>query len=40
MKSKRRERLCRIEEEMRVCLSEIRPCIETVAKKHQSHISH
>ena len=36
MKSKKRERLCCIEEEMRVCLSEIRLDIEMVAKKHQA----
>ena len=40
IKSKKRERLCCIEEEIRVCLSEIRPNIETVAKKHQAHVSH
>ena len=40
MKSKKRERLCYIEEKMRVCLSEIRPNIETVAKKHQAHVPH
>jgi len=40
IKSKKPERLCCIEEEMRVFLSEIRPNIETVAKKHQSHVSH
>jgi len=39
-KSKQRERLCCTEEEMRVCLSEKRPNIETVAKKHQAHVSH
>jgi len=33
IKSKKRERLCCIEEEMRVCLSKKRPKIETVAKK-------
>ena len=40
MKSKKRERLSCIEEEMRVCLSEIRPDIEMVAKKHQAQVSH
>jgi len=40
IKSKKRERLCCIEDEMRVCLSEIRPKIETVAIKHQAHVSH
>jgi len=40
IKSKKRERLCCIEEEMRVFLSEIRPNIKTVAKKHQAHVSH
>ena len=40
MKSKKRERLCCIEEEMRVCLSEILPDIEMVAKKHQAQVSH
>jgi len=40
IQSKKRERLCCIEEEMRVFLSGIRPNIETVAKKHQAHVSH
>ena len=40
IKSKKRERLCYIEEKMRVCLSEIHPNIKTVAKKHQAHVSH
>ena len=40
IKSKKRERLCCIEEEIRVCLSDIRPNIETVAKKHPAHVSH
>ena len=40
MKSKKRERLSCIEEEMRVCLSEIRPDIEMVAKKHQAQVFH
>ena len=40
IKSKKRERLCCIEEEMRVCLSEIHPDIEMVAKKHQAQDSH
>ena len=40
IKSKKPERLCCIEEEMRVCLSKIRPNIETVAKKYQAHVSH
>ena len=40
MKSKKRERLCCIEEEMRVCLFEIRPDIEMVARKHQAQVSH
>ena len=40
MKTKKQERLCCIEEEMRVCLSEIRPDIEMVARKHQAQVSH
>ena len=40
IKSKKRERLCCSEEEMRVCLSEKRTNSETVAKKHQAHVSH
>ena len=40
MKSEKRERLCCIEEEMRVCLSEIRSDKEMVANKHQAQLSH
>ena len=41
MKSKKQEQLCCIEEEMRVCLSEIiHPGIEMVAKKYQAQVSH
>ncbi|XP_068201795.1 protein FAM200A-like [Palaemon carinicauda] len=38
--TKKRERLRSTEEEMRVCLSHIRPNIEEVAKKHQAQVSH
>ncbi|CAI9717626.1 Hypothetical predicted protein [Octopus vulgaris] len=40
IKSKKREKLRCIEEEMMVCLSQIRPNIENVSKKHQAHVSH
>ncbi len=40
MKTQKRESLRYIEEEMRICLSQIRPNIENFAKKHQSHVSH
>ena len=40
IKTKKRERLLGIEEEMRVSLSELRPNIEKVAKKNQAQISH
>lgn len=40
IKCKKRERLLCLEEEMRVCLSQIRPNIENIASQHQAHISH
>ena len=40
IKTKKRERLLGIEEDMRVSLSELRPNIEKVAKKNQAQISH
>ena len=40
IKSKKRELLCCIEKEIRVCLSDICPNIKTIAKKHQAHVSH
>ena len=40
IKNKKRERLKNIEEELRVCLSHIRPNITAVVKKHQAQLSH
>ncbi len=40
IKLKKRERLQCVEDDMRVCLSQIRPCIKNVAAKHQAQISH
>ena len=40
IKSKKRERLCCIEEKMRVCRSEISPELEMVAIKHPAQVSH
>jgi hypothetical protein len=40
IKSTKRERLLSVEEEMRVCLSTIRPRINLICKKYQSHVSH
>ena len=40
IKFKKRERQRCIEEEMRVCLSHVRPGIEEIAKQHQAHVSH
>lgn len=40
MKSKKRERLQMIDEEMRVCLSTIAPRITTICAQKQSHSSH
>ena len=40
IKNKKRERLKTIEEELRVCLSYIRPKIAAVVKKHQAQLSH
>jgi hypothetical protein len=40
IKYKKREKLKCVEEEMRVCLSEIRPRIENICKRHQAQISH
>lgn len=40
IKTKRRERLLSVEQEMRVCLSTIRPRIAEICKQSQGHISH
>jgi len=40
IKNKKRERLKSTEEELRVCLSHIRPQIAAVVKKHQAQLSH
>ncbi|XP_022168388.1 zinc finger BED domain-containing protein 5-like isoform X2 [Myzus persicae] len=40
IKTKKRERLTNIEEEMRVAISYIRPDIENICKNHQAQISH
>jgi len=40
IKTKKRERLTNIEEEMRVALSHIRPNIENICNSHQAQISH
>ena len=40
IKNKKRERLKNIQEELRVCLSHIRPQIAAVVKKHQAQLSH
>lgn len=40
IKCKKRGTLQCIDEEMRVCLSNIRPNIEQIAKTHQAHVSH
>jgi hypothetical protein len=40
IKTKKRERLTNIEEEMRVALSEIRPDIVQICKNHQAQTSH
>ena len=40
IKNKKRERLKNTEEELRVCLSHIRPQIAAVVKKHQAQQSH
>ena len=40
IKCKNRSNLKCIDEEMRVCLSHIRPNIHKIAKSHQSHVSH
>lgn len=40
IKCKKRGSLLDIDEEMRVCLSSIRPNIKEIAKTHQAHVSH
>ncbi|KAL4100732.1 hypothetical protein QTP88_020766 [Uroleucon formosanum] len=40
IKNKKREKLNLVEEEMRVCLSTIRPRIKNICNAHQAHISH
>jgi hypothetical protein len=40
IKSKKRERLLNIDEELRVCLSELEPRFEEICKNKQAHISH
>lgn len=40
IKSKKRERLRKLDEEMRVCLSNIQPRIETICAEKQAHPSH
>lgn len=40
IKNKKREKLNSVEEEMRVCLSTIRPRIKNICNAHQAHISH
>jgi len=40
IKTKKRERLLTVEQEMRVCLSTIRPRIGEICKQSQGHISH
>ena len=40
IKCKKRGTLQCIDEEMRVCLSNIRPNIEEITKTHQAHVSH
>lgn len=40
IKTKKRERLKSVENEMRVCLSKIRPNIKELCKLHQAHVSH
>jgi len=40
MKNKKREKLISVEEEMRVCLSTIRPTVKDVCNARQAHTSH
>jgi hypothetical protein len=40
IKNKKRERLLSLDQELRVCLSAIRPHIKQLCKSKQAHISH
>ena len=40
IKSKKRERMVKIDQELRVCLSKIQPRLELICSEHQAHTSH